>query len=291
MKNLSLYTKSTDDNELPLITAYFDESGHSASTRVVCMAGAVGPPSSWTRVREEWSAILAKHGVRVFHMADFENRFGEFEGWNDERRHALLSELLAVLDNTMLISVGTAVLVEDFENLESRTRAGLMDPWYLCLQMCLTDVAQTVLIVTKEELWDTKRCAVFLEHQSEFWRAPLLFSQMLEREAFAERIRIFGYATKQSCVKVYLADLIAYELRKHVENCLFDPNRPTRWPMKQLLKRPYLANVFDQQDRSLKIGPSGMVVFRNVDTAQLNRGGKILYGQNYVDSRAEEHPR
>src|SRR6266478_1625494 len=56
---------------------------------------------------------------------------------------------------------------------------------------------------------------------------------------------------------------------------------PTRWPMKQLLKRPFLANVFDKRGRSVKSGHSGMAVFGNVATMQLDRGGKILLGRNY----------
>jgi hypothetical protein len=230
-----------------------------------------------------------KHGVKVFHMADFENRYGEFENWHNERRHALLAELLSVLDNALLLYIGTAVLVQDFDNLAPRTRAGLLDPWYLCLQTCLIDVTENLLILTKEPLWDTKRCAVILERQSEFWRAPLLFSFMLEREAFAERIALLGYATKKS-VKAHVADLVAYELRKHVENSIFDPERPIRWPMRQLLARPFIANVFDVRGRAIKTDKAEFAIFRNVDTAQLDRGGKILLGTNYASGGNEKFP-
>ena len=282
MKELSLWMKSTDDNELPLITAYFDESGHSASSKVVVMAGAIGPPSAWRHVRERWSAILARYGVRVFRMSDFENRFGEFRGWENERRYSLLAELLSALEETWLIPVGTAVVVEDFRNLAAATRKGLIDPWYLCLQTCLIDVTQSALILTRDELWDRQRVAVFLEQQSEFWKAPLLFAEMLERESFAEKIFLLGYATKRACVKLHLADLIAYELRKHVENCFFDPNRPTRWPMKQLLRRPFWVNVFDEQGRSIPTEGSDMAIFRSADTRELNGGGRVVLGRNFI---------
>jgi hypothetical protein len=281
MKELSLWTKrGVDDEEFGLITAYLDESGHSASSRVVAMAGAIGAPRDWRCIREHWTSVLARYGVRVFRMSHFENRFGEFRDWNNERRHALMAELLSVLEETFLIPIGTAVVVQDFRDLSAKTQRGLLDPWYLCFQMCLNDVATGTLMVTRDELWDSKRCAVVLEQQSEFWRAPYLFAQMLERELFAEKIGLLGYAGKHTCVKLHLADLIAYELRKHVENCFFDPGRPTRWPMKRLLARPFLANVFDNQGRLVRTEGSDMAVFRGADTAHLNFSRKIILDRN-----------
>jgi hypothetical protein len=37
---------------------------------------------------------------------------------------------------------------------------------------------------------------------------------------------------KRTSVHFQLADLIAYEIRKHVENAINKQERPTRWPMK-----------------------------------------------------------
>jgi hypothetical protein len=86
-----------------------------------------------------------------------------------------------------------------------------------------------------------------------------------------------------------LADLIAYELRKHVENCFFDNKRPTRWPMKRLMRRPFLVNVFDEQGRSIPTEGSDMAVFRNADTRELNSGGGVVLGRNFI-ARENETP-
>jgi len=283
MKELSVWTGPADDHEIPLITAYFDESGHSSSSRVVAIGGAIGPPSSWTKVREHWSAILLKYGVKVFHMADFENRYGEFTGWGEERRRSLLADLLSILDTAFVIPIGTAVVVDDFRKLKPDARRGLIDPVYLCFQMCIYDVAQTVLLV-KEDLADPRLRAVFFEKQREFFKGPIFFAQMLNHESYSGRLGLLGFASKQASVKLHLADLIAYELRKHVENCFFDPGRPTRWPMQQLLKRPFVANCFDTKGRSIRNENSEMAFFRNADTSQLNQRGKILLGRNLLEN-------
>jgi hypothetical protein len=76
---------SLHDRDFPFVTAFFDESGHSASTRVVAMGGAIAGPKQWKSVRESWQSTLEKFGVEVFHMTDFENRRGEFRDWDENR--------------------------------------------------------------------------------------------------------------------------------------------------------------------------------------------------------------
>jgi hypothetical protein len=80
------------DHEFPFVTAFFDESGHSASSRVVAMGGALAGPKQWAEVRRKWEAALGKFGVNVFHMTDFENRQGEFRGWDEIRKRSLMTD-------------------------------------------------------------------------------------------------------------------------------------------------------------------------------------------------------
>jgi hypothetical protein len=119
---------------------FFDESGHSASTHVVAIGGAMATPKRWGSVRERWTTTLNKFDVKSLHMTDFENRQGEFAGWDENRRRHLLSELFEAITGTPLIFIGAAVVVEDFNRLDVSTRKKLMDPWYLCYQSCFVEV-------------------------------------------------------------------------------------------------------------------------------------------------------
>src|SRR4030088_1980187 len=92
--NWTLFRGSLENQEFPAVTAYFDESGHHASTRVVAMGGAIAGPNQWGEHRQRWKETLGRYGVNVFHMTDFENRQGEFLGWNENRRRELLSDLM-----------------------------------------------------------------------------------------------------------------------------------------------------------------------------------------------------
>lgn len=109
MDGWAAYSGSLQDQELPFVTAFFDESGHSASTRIVAMGGAIAGPKQWGELRLKWKATLGKYGVVVFHMTDFENRHGEFSGWTENRKREFLSELVGSLDENIWFLIGAAV--------------------------------------------------------------------------------------------------------------------------------------------------------------------------------------
>src|SRR5271166_4456552 len=136
MDGWAAYSGSLQDQELPFVTAFFDESGHAASTRVVAMGGAIAGPKQWGELRLKWKAALSKHSVDVFHMTDFENRHGEFSGWDETRKRSLLSELIGSLDQGLWFLVGAAVVVQDFNRLPFKSEKGFLDPWYFCYQCC-----------------------------------------------------------------------------------------------------------------------------------------------------------
>jgi hypothetical protein len=148
---------SLDDQEFPCVTAFFDESGHSASTRTVAMGGAMTTPKRWGNLRVKWKAALQRHGVQLFHMKDFENRHGEFEGWSETRRRELLTELFEAITDFPLIVIGAAVVVDDFNKLSAECRKRIMDPWYLCYHSCFHQA------ITASFWFDPKQEAIEVE--------------------------------------------------------------------------------------------------------------------------------
>jgi hypothetical protein len=284
MKTLETYVGDLSGKEFPLFTAFFDESGHSSFSRVVAIGGAYGSPKYWRLFREAWSVTLEQHGVKSFRMSDFENRFGEFRGWKEQQRRDLLAALFGILDETMLIPIGAAVVVEDFRKMTLKARSGFFDPWYICFQTCIQEVANLYLLVDDPEIVDPNIRAVVFEEQLEFWRAPGFFQQVIESARNGERLGMLAFARKQASIHLQVADLIAYEMRKHVENCLFDPARPTRWPMLQLQKRPMILDCFDSQGRPIKIDSPSMFIVRTGNLAQAEQGGKITLGANSAET-------
>jgi hypothetical protein len=266
------------------VTAFFDESGHSASTRVVAIGGAISTPKRWGNLREKWTATLSKFNVKIFHMTDFENRQGEFAGWDEERKRALLGELFEAIKETPLILIGAAVVVAHFNETDlSRRVPPFTDPWYLCYQSCFTEVLSSgYLFDPVKEGIDPEFAMIrtcFFELHRQYKYGPVLFALAQDKgrpNAQGRTQGVIGWGSKHSCVHFQLADMIAYELRKHVENSIFNEGRPTRWPMRQFLKMIFMANVFHNSGVTIPTDEDGFAFFRSGSLTEAQPDGKIL---------------
>lgn len=136
METWKLYRGSLEDQEFPCITAFFDESGHSASTRVVAMGGAIAGPKQWGEARRKWKATLDKFGVGIFHMTDFESRQGEFSRWDESRKRSFLSDLIGSFEEVVFL-IGAAAVVQDFNRLPHNGGQRFHDPWYFAISPAL----------------------------------------------------------------------------------------------------------------------------------------------------------
>lgn len=81
---------------LMMFSAYFDSSGKAANSQVITVVGSLSPIERWLAFEKQWSSILARCGIRVFHMTDFVASRGEFRGWkgHSERRRELIEDLV-----------------------------------------------------------------------------------------------------------------------------------------------------------------------------------------------------
>ena len=282
MGDWSTFSGTLIDKEFPCVTAFFDESGHSASTRAVAIGGAMATPKRWRALREKWTNILEKFSVGTFHMTDFENRKGEFLDWDENRRRRMLAELFDAIEESPLILIGAAVVVEDFNRLDAAIRRRLIDPWYLCYRSCFEEVLTVGYLVDPLEEDIEPECsgvrACFYEEHRQYKYGPAIFrlaQESAEVPGSRRAVGIVGWGTKGSSVHFQLADLVAYELRKHVENSVFRQGRPTRWPMKRLLKTVFVANIFTGSDTSVCMDEGQFVMFRHGSLADMRAGDVV----------------
>jgi len=95
--------------------AYLDESGaHGGSFDVLTVGGFVASQARWARIEQTWNGLLKK---RVFHMTDFERRYGDFEVWpREKRRIPLLAALADSVAGNVSMGVADSVVLADFRD-------------------------------------------------------------------------------------------------------------------------------------------------------------------------------
>jgi len=123
-----------------LFSAYFDASG-TCDSQVLTVAGFVSTVNKWMRFEEEWTTILKREGIKVFHMTDFVSSKREFaEGWKGAtaRRRAFISSLASCIQRNVNKSFRSTLVVRDYKTVNavfnSGNNRGL--PYALCSIIC-----------------------------------------------------------------------------------------------------------------------------------------------------------
>jgi hypothetical protein len=180
--------------------------------------------------------------------------------------------------------IGSAAVVQDFNRLPGKVRSTFQDPWYFCYQTCFEAALSPDFLFDPEaagvEREHANIRACFFEEHRQFKWGPMLFALVHERDrekGINRASGIIGWGTKKTSVHFQLADLIAYELRKHVENSVFSEGRPTRWPMRQLLKKVFVVNVFDDSRTAIPTDGSTFALFRNASLGDVDENGRIRF--------------
>lgn len=210
-----------------VVEAYFDESGHSADSSVVAVAGIAAPVEIWRWFDRAWQALLEAGGISHFHMVQLENRRGEFADWTEDFRHAFLQNLIQILRMPDFFPFGIAFLMEDWNAMPQWRREWFKDPYATGVSIMMQIVAGSFSNLDKLNFV--------------FDRIPRLTGAANDASDFARSearpkgiIGSFRFASSQDTLPLQAADFIAYEFGKYARNRVSDPERPVRWTMEKL---------------------------------------------------------
>lgn len=243
----SLFKKPND--LYAMITVYFDDSGTSRNDSVAAVAGYVGAVAQWERFHTEWNNLLREFGVSQMHRADLESFYGEFVGWTPQKRDTLVNKAQRIIKHRTYVGIGNSVIKADFEQIFPPILQKFYGgPYGYCAFLC---IARAVRWHGSKKISDpldwvfeagTKGSAQFNRLMSALYADPDL------RRDF----RVNGWAFRsKAVVPLQAADVLAYEMFKHVTNQIVDEGkRGTRISFNHLIRshdRDYLE--FWPQDR------------------------------------------
>ena len=213
-------------------TCYLDESGHHADPklRLVAMGGLLGGGDAWREFEPRWQRLLAAENVTTFHMKDFENYRGEFEGWTKERHQSFLAEIVGFLVGLPSYYVGLTLRLSEVGPIREKYGKGF-DPYYMLFQLLSEQLVRRINTIPPQEIELDLGIAHHPEYSGNVHRA---FEGVRRDSRHPERLRSLEVKPVRDVPALQAADLIAYETLKYQTNVLVENSaRPTRWPMRQ----------------------------------------------------------
>jgi hypothetical protein len=191
-------------------------------------------------------------------MSDLEGRRGEFEGWDDRRKRLLLADAFNCFEGVLLpCFFGAAAIVEEYRMLPDIAQDAFIDPWFCCFQMCVAEIGNATIVRMDDPT--SKDKAVLFHHQQQEYqnKASSAFQFLKDSASYGRRL---GTCTPASCleiVQLQVADLVAYEVRKLIENALYNPSIGMRWTMAQIQKHLFVCSYMDLTGKvpEMQVGP------------------------------------
>ncbi|MGA9996251.1 MAG: DUF3800 domain-containing protein [Pyrinomonadaceae bacterium] len=250
---------------MAFFSAYFDESG-THDSRILTVAGYVATVEQWAEFAREWNEVLKKEGVKIFHMKDFENGYGEFteeKGWTKERKINFQNRLIGIIKRRVTTGVYTSVDILAYEELMTgwrRTKNG--SPYNFCVTACIGQIGLLWSYFKREEpiAYVIEHGAGYNHEVSEAFR--LTFVDEQRRHMF--RLGSLTFETKDRAVQLQAADMLAYEAWKDDCNSyLLQPNerRKRRVSIGKLTQAPHMRLYFGRAEleEAARLDESGYV--------------------------------
>jgi Protein of unknown function (DUF3800) len=220
-----------------MLTAYLDETGHSKDEkqRFNGMAGLIAPAYNWEVFERKWKATLKEYKLPFFHMKDFANFKGHYEGWSEERRKKLFGKLMLHMETIAPLPIGIIIPMEEFRKLTEEEQGYFEDPYYFCWQSMIA-MANTYLEFKRAPL--EEKVAMVFSDQVEFKKETRKLWEIIQHGQILNRRAATSpdFRDMRELVPLQAADIVAYEAYKEYERLRHRPNADQRFGLKRLTK-------------------------------------------------------
>jgi hypothetical protein len=226
------------EDQIAMLVAYADASGHPASTPIVSVAALLASRRQWERFESGWRDVLADYGLKEFHMSEYESRRGPYRKLTVTQRVELIQRLIGVMALRIETWAFTSVKVADYTQ------------WATNQENPLTPY-----------LWGvTATATAVLQWADERGKCPLPFVFASGDQGWGEVQKVFRHLesgglvdsaifSRKGVAPLEAADLCAYEAYKHGLSAIVGGQyrRPNRKSFLMLLERkpPCFAGTLD----------------------------------------------
>lgn len=202
-----------------MLKVFGDESHDSKTERVFAIAIVFGTEAQWAELEAPWKERLAG---RIFHATDCETDRGEFAATEHRDNLKLFADLTTILCKSALRGFGAAMDLGGHQQFFPDVPAEV--PYYRCFR--------DVVIACGERAIEANEVAEFyFDQRTETdFNAGVLLGHMATTTQWEYSKFLNGRlnVVSRSCVGIQVADLLARETMKHLDNRVLGSPRPTR---------------------------------------------------------------
>ena len=193
-----------------IFTAYLDESDTHGPNPTIIMASFLGHAYQWRRFETKISRMQKTYGFHIFHAKDFKGRRGEFTGWEEAKRAALIREFGDLVENCL--TEGMAVHLEherylsEYKSPPIPNKMRLDSHYGACFRVCMARMMQ---LLRERGGRDTLHVVIERGHvnSGDCERIFHEFKTMSTQTMFSG-LGTFTLQDKKSCLPLMLADLL-----------------------------------------------------------------------------------
>jgi hypothetical protein len=197
-----------------------DESHEGKQSSECCtISGFFSDLPTWKEVENCWAEINRSYGVQRFHAQPLNRRDGEYTGWSKEKAIAYSAELLkAVNDQGRRMRAYNCGMHCDAYKSEvsenGREKLGLA--WMVCFNSCVAMIAKDMETLPASDVIE-----IIVERGGGFDDRAVEAVERLKvnpRFPYRQRLKSCTLATPEQCVGLQVADLMAYEYFKRLND-------------------------------------------------------------------------
>lgn len=224
-----------------MLTVYCDDSGTDRSCRSAVVGGYISNVAQWALFNKEWKQVLYEFRVSQMHRADLEtwnHEFSHENGWNPDRRKAILQKLHAIIRRRTKVAIGASVIKKDWEDVmpdHLKRKYGGVYGW--CAQSCIVQ-ARTWCEKPQRQFTDPLTW-IFEAGTIGQGQVEAMFKSLHRDEATRKDFLIGSWEFhSKDDRQLQAADVLAYELFKQTENQIIDggTSRPVRASLSGLMR-------------------------------------------------------
>jgi hypothetical protein len=245
--NRAIHPSSSRLRITAVLKAYFDDSRDGKSEKVFSLGGYVAKEEAWEQFEREWSR---RSGGAVFHMADLLAGFGDFRGWEQEKRFDLIWAMMEILNGIEVWGFHCAIVVPEFREIfpDDDPEA----PYFLCFQQCFSQAAKW-----GNDLQDNVAC--FFDREEKYkYRACRLFDHVKTLEdrpgwEAMKRLVSITFGPRAEYTPLQAADLAAYTGCNVLTKLLAGKDVRSIWWLDEMKKNKRLFGELWNKDRLLDL--------------------------------------